>query len=186
MATTREAAAALVTNRHARAALGIAAANLRRGYQTIDAMRPESWGPFVAGGIFGDAGKGDVRQSATELLDQSNAYAVRLYGQIPDTDDPLDEGLRPQILEALNEASSNLSLLESVATALVDTFLDDLGELVNAIAEATVAAAQWIGDKAKQIVSAVVPAWVWWVLGGAVVAAAVVAAARVTPGRVAA
>jgi hypothetical protein len=188
--TTTDAADALVTNRHGRAALGIAAANIRSGYAVIARITPgvlasvaaglSAAAALVTGGIDQSS---SVKASATSLLDRTNAYAVAVYGQLPDNDDPLDESIRPQILEALNEAESNLTLLESVQAGLAESFLEDLADLVNFIAAATIGATKWIADKAKQIVGAVVPTWVWYVLGGALVAGAVAYAVRLAPAR---
>ena len=172
MATPSQATAALESNRHGRAALGIAAAAIRRGYDVIGTIRPETalGGLLQAGGVFGGLGDSDVRQQATDMLDRANAYAQGLYGMIPDTDDPIDDAMRSRVGVALDTALSDLKVVETVSSALVETFTSDLEDLVNAIASATQASVAWVATQAKQIVASVVPTWVWWVAGGAAVA----------------
>jgi hypothetical protein len=180
--TTSEAAAALQTNRHGRAALGIAAANLRRGYDVIDDIEPslgtELLAPLI--GLVESLTDRDVRDQARDLLDRSNAYAQGLYATLPDDDGPIAPDRRAMVSTALEQAERNLRILEAVRADLVTTFLEDLGELVDAIFEATVKATKFIADKAKQIVASVVPPAVWWVLGGALIVGAGVYAWRLS------
>lgn len=169
-AETDRAIAAITTNRQGRAALGIVATNLRAAYDVIATIGPEKLGPFLqAGGLFGDVGNDQVRDQATGLIDAVNAYATGLYATIADDDNGIDPTTRDRIGVALQQAESNLSLLSSVKSDLTRTFKSDLLELARNIETATLASAQWIADKAKQAVGLVVPTWVWWVLGGALV-----------------
>lgn len=167
--TTDEAAAALQTNRHGRAALGIVAENLQRGYEVADSIRPPL-ATQIMNPVFGlvesftDA---DLRRTAREMLDVTNAYAGGLFAVLPDDDQPLPANMKANIGEALHQAERNLSILVSVRQNVVQTFLEDLQILVDAIFEVTAEATKYIADKAKKIVGSVVPVQVWYALGAA-------------------
>jgi hypothetical protein len=160
--SSREAVAALQTNRQARAALGIAADNLRKGYEVIKTIAPSTWDFELE-----DIGDSQVRQQATDLLDRTNAYAGGIYATIPDDDGELPDATRTRVGVALDQAESNLRLLTTAADQLIQPFMQDLEDLVAAIGTATLEATRFVADKAKLIVGTIVPTWVWYALAGA-------------------
>lgn len=175
MTTIDDLATSLRTHRHGRAALGVAAENLRRAYEVLDTIRP-SW----QDGMIEDIADAPVREQGRDLLDRTRAYAEGLYATLRDSDDPLPEERRPMIREALSQAESNLQLIERVRGELVQPFVQDMEDTIDAIASATVQSVEFLADKARKVVNAVVPQAVWWLLGGAVIVAAGVAAWRLS------
>jgi hypothetical protein len=168
--TTSAVAAALVTNRHARAALGIAAQHIRNGFDILDSITESSL-PIVAQllSLAETSSDVDVKETGRELLDRTNLNAQAVYGAIPDTDDPLDAYTRGRVGVALENARSDLELLESVRADLSTDFLSDLGDLLSKLADGSQAALRFVASAAKQIVGTIVPTWVWFVLGGAAI-----------------
>lgn len=172
-ATLAEVAQGLKSNRHARAALGISAEHLRSGYNVIESVKPSLFDDMLAGrgllatalGLNVSAAYDEVRAQGRDLLDRTNAYAQGVYAQLPDDDQPLTANMRSQVALAINQAASDLNLLESVQSNLVQSFADDLMELIVAIATATREALDFIATAAKKIVATVVPTWMIWTLG---------------------
>ncbi|HYM46760.1 MAG TPA: hypothetical protein VES65_11455 [Solirubrobacteraceae bacterium] len=156
--------------------------NLRRGYQVIDSIEPslltEVLAPVI--GLVAEASDADVRSAGRDLLDRVNAYAEGLYATIHDDDQALEDDTRARVLTAMNQADSDLALLEKIQANLVETFEQDLEDLVAAIGSATEASVKFIADKAKQIVGFVIPPAVWWALGAALILGAGVYAWRLS------
>jgi len=103
-------------------------------------------------------------------LDRTNAYAEGIYATIHDDDQPLGEATRGRVAIVLEQVSSNLRLIESIKADLVEPFIDELAELVRAVASATKEAVEFVAAAAEKIVSTVIPRWLWWALGGVGVA----------------
>lgn len=167
MATTEEAVAALRTNRHARAALGIAAEAIRRGYDVIDTIEPSLLTEiFIAPlGLAQSLTDSEIRTQGKDLLDRTNAYAQGVYATIHDDDAILPEATRSRVGVALAQALSDLDLLTKVSNDVVSSFLDDLGELIIAIGDATISSVNFIADKARNLADILIPTWLKWTLG---------------------
>lgn len=186
--TTDEVSQTLKTNRHARAALGIAASHIREGYDVIESIKPTALDEFIeprgllaaALGVDPEGEYAEVRAQGRDLLDRTNAYAGGVYAVIHDDDQALSEAMRGRVAIALEQASSGLQLLESVKENLVQTFVDELAELVTAILSATKDAAEFVAEAAKKIAASVLPPWLLWALGGLGLAAAGYFAWKVT------
>ncbi len=185
--TTQEAADAIRTNRQGRAALGIAAEAIKRGYEVIDTIEPGLLRSIFSTGLIGyyfeDQADSEVRQAGRDLLDQANAYAGGIYAVIPDDDNPIDGDTRKRVALALSTAEKDLGMLNEAQASLTESYLDELGDLVQAIedaasavAEKAAAAAEYIADKAKKVADALIPTWLKWTIGiGVVVIAGAVA-----------
>lgn len=167
--------ARLQTNHHGRAALGLAAKAIRKGFEVTDEIRPSPWDFHLE-----DIGNSEVRKQARELLERSNAYAQGIYATLPDNAEPLSDIKREYVRTALDSALTNLQLLVSVRRELVQDFTDDMLALLKAIETAGREGLKYISDAAKNIVKTVVPEWVWWVVGAAVIVGGGVAAWRLS------
>jgi hypothetical protein len=104
------------THQDGRQLLGVATDYLGRAYALVPELT--TWG--------------GVRDNARELLDRVNAYAGGIYAMLHDDGTLLSEQLRKSIGVALNQASEDMLLVESVDANLQWSFLQALADVIPA------------------------------------------------------
>jgi hypothetical protein len=117
--------AAATTNRQARQLLGIAAEYLKRGYAIVDTVPSNMWFGVLRWARYFD-GSADLAKRMRQLLDQNNAFAQKVYKQLPNDDAPVLPAHKNQVKVALSQASSNLQLISSAANNIHQSFIDDM------------------------------------------------------------
>ena len=181
MASIDETIAAIKTNRQARAAVGIAASAIRNGYDVIDSIDSSTLDKLLFS-FFSDSVTGltGVREQARSLLDRSNAYAGGIFATIRDDDQPVPPATLQRVQVVLENAESDLEVLEAVKADLTQSFYDELGELLSAILAGTEAAARYVAAAANKAIQMVLPTWLKFAIGGGLIVAAGLVAWKVS------
>lgn len=125
------AASAVMTNRQGRQLLGIVATRLQQGYTIVATIPSNMWWGVLRWARYFDGTK-NLADQARNLLDRTNAFAMRVYKTLPNNDVPISLQARNQVQVALAQASSSLQLISSAANEIHKGLIDDLIDAINA------------------------------------------------------